>query len=96
MGDFNAKVGPKAHNKKLTIGNLGIGQRNERGDRLIEFTDSRNFNIMKTFFKKKPTWKWKGPHGETNNEIELTLANKQEIIIIAKDVSVLSQFNTGS
>ena len=34
MGDFNAKVGSKAHNQEQTTGNFGIGQRNERGDRI--------------------------------------------------------------
>ena len=50
---------------------------------------------MNTFFKKKPTRKltWKGPNGETKNEIYFNLANNQEIV---KDISVLSQFNTGS
>ena len=40
MGDFNAKVGSKGHNQDRTLGNFGIGQRNERGDRLVEFTES--------------------------------------------------------
>ena len=95
MGDFNAKVGPKAHNQERTTGNIGIGQRNERGDRLIEFTESRNFKIMNTVFKKKPTRKWtrKGPNGETKNEIDFILANNQDIV---KDDSVLFRFNTGS
>ena len=52
MGDFNAKVGSKAHNQERTMGNVGTGQRNERGDMLVEFTESGNFKIMNTFFKK--------------------------------------------
>ena len=40
MGDSNAKVGSKAHNQERTMGNFGIGQRNERGDRLIETSKS--------------------------------------------------------
>ena len=56
---------------------------------VTEFTESRNFKIMNTFFKKKPKrkWTWKSPNGETKNEIEFILANNQEVV---KDVSVLS------
>ena len=57
MGNFNAKVGLKAHNQKRTMGNFGIGHRNEKGDRLIEITETRHFKIMNTFLKKKPTRK---------------------------------------
>ena len=41
---------------------------------------------MNTFVKKKPTrkWTWKGPNGETKNEIDFILANNQEIV---KDIS---------
>ena len=71
MGDFNAKVGSKAHNQERTMGNFTIGQRNERGDRLIELTESRNLKIKNTFFKNKPTqWTWKGPNGEIKNETD--------------------------
>jgi len=95
MGDLNAKVGTKAHDQEHPMGKFGIGQRNERGDRLIEFAESRHLKIMNTFFKKKPTrkWTWKSPNGETKNEIDFILSNSQENV---KDVTVLSRFNTGS
>lgn len=49
MGDFNAKVGKvkvEAH-----TGSFGLGERNNRGDRLVEFCQVRNLMITNTFFK---------------------------------------------
>ncbi|XP_033113686.1 craniofacial development protein 2-like [Anneissia japonica] len=95
MGDFNAKVRSKTHTQENSIGSFGIGGRNERGDRLIEFTESRNLKIMNTFFQKKPNrkWTWKSPNGDTKNKIDFILASNHEIV---KDISVLAQFDTGS
>jgi len=77
------------------MGKFGVGERNDRGDRLLEFADSRGFKIMNTFFKKKASrkWTWRSPNGTTKNEIDFILTNKPTIV---KDVSVLNRFNTGS
>ena len=49
MGDLNAKVGNEA------IGNLveayGLGNKNDRGERLIEFCQEYNFVVTNTWFK---------------------------------------------
>lgn len=52
MGDFNAKVGIKEGNRETSMGHGGTGQRNERGDRLIEFAELDKLRITNTFFKK--------------------------------------------
>ena len=36
MGDFNAKVGVRTNPSETATGRFGLGQRNERGDTLIE------------------------------------------------------------
>ena len=36
MGDFNAKVGGQTNTSERTTGCFGLGQRNERGDTLVE------------------------------------------------------------
>ena len=39
-GDFNAKIGTKTKEEDAkSMGAFGIGERNERGDRLIEFAE---------------------------------------------------------
>lgn len=49
MEDFNAKVGRGIEAK--TVGNHGLGTRNERGDRLVEFCQEEGLVLINTFFQ---------------------------------------------
>ena len=49
MGDFNSKIG---HGKEDCVGKFGYGERNERGEDLINFAVAHDFKIMNTFFQK--------------------------------------------
>ena len=49
IGDWNAKVGQDEING--TTGIFGPGERNERGDQLVECCSRNDFKIMNTFFK---------------------------------------------
>ena len=93
MGDFNAKIGKKQQNE-TTIGIHGLGTRNERGSRLIEFTEKEHLSVINTFFKKKlnQKWTWKSPKGKTS-EIDYILSNNRSIFI---DCSAINRFNVGS
>ena len=51
MGDFNAKLGPGEIREACTC-SYGIGTRNRRGDKLVEFVERHKFKIMNTFFQK--------------------------------------------
>lgn len=95
MGDFNAKVGKKEDIRETCMGNCGIGQRNDRGDRLIEFAELHRLRITNTFFKKKEhrKWTWKSPNWEHKNEIDYILCDKNQMV---KDTTVLSKFDIGS
>ena len=53
MGDFNAKVGGQTNTSERATGCFGLGQRNEKGDTLVEWATSNNFKIMNTQFRKK-------------------------------------------
>lgn len=92
MGDFNAKIGKHKQNDRA-VGEYGIGERNERGDRLIEFAESLKLYITNSFFKKSVNRKWTWSHGETKNEIDFILTNNKHIF---QDTSVLYKPNTGS
>ena len=58
MGDFNAKVGGQTNTSERATGCFGLGQRNERGDTLVEWATSKNFMIMNTQFQKKAGGRW--------------------------------------
>ena len=47
MGDFNAKVGYGEHLD--IIGQFGLGSRNERGSRLLQFCEENNMIIANTY-----------------------------------------------
>jgi exonuclease III len=88
MGDFNSKVGSKEFEDE-PMGSYGYGERNERGDRLIQFVQGQRVKVINTFYKKNwnSRWTWLAPNGKTKNEIDFILANKLEGI---KDIQVIN------
>ena len=70
IGDWNAKVGQDETNG--TTGRFGLGERNERGDQLVEFCSRNDFQIMNTFFKlhARRLYTWRSPDQTTRNQID--------------------------
>lgn len=79
IGDFNAKVGqPRTEDREnLVLGKYGQGNRNERGEKLLQYASEHKLFIMNSFFKirKNRRWTWKSPGGNTRNEIDYILSN---------------------
>ena len=77
MGDFNAKVGKKK-NASASGGN-GLGNMNERGERLIEWWCEKDHCITNTWFAKpeKTLWTWASANGRCLNQIDYILAPKR-------------------
>ena len=79
MGDFNAKVGAGAVGN--VVGNFGLGDRNNRGDRLVQFCTEQQLSIVNTFFKLPPRrlYTWKSPtdceEHRVRNQIDYILIN---------------------
>src|SRR5713101_4669130 len=80
-GDLNAKLGVGTNGGRY-IGPFGSGIRNERGDRLAEFTEAENFYVMNSFFRKRigKRWTWQSPDGNTKNEIDYIMTDCKRII----------------
>ena len=68
MGDFNAKLGKGSTTTKL-IGQHGLKERNERGDRLEEFVIQNDLAVANTLFQqpKRRLYTWTTPNGEHTN-----------------------------
>lgn len=81
LGDFNAKIGKG----KVTdiIGEYGLGIRNDRGDRLIQFCQEEEYVISNTWFKlpHRRIYTWKSPQENeltiVRNQIDFVLINRR-------------------
>ena len=88
-------MGRKANTDPPNIGSFGLGTRNDRGQRLLDFLCREQMYCMNTFFKKHQNrkWTWRSPDNRVKNEIDYVLTTDKHMCI---DVSVLNHFNTGS
>ena len=77
MGDLNAKVGRGRSGE--VVGDFGLGVRNERGDKWIEWCESWNQVITNTYYKHHPRhlYTWKSPGDRARNQIDYITINKR-------------------
>lgn len=94
MGDFNARVGQRCSGEEMIMGPFCYGQRNERGDRLIQWIWQRRLSVCNTLFKKKESrkWTWRSPQNEFF-EIDYILINKKDTVM---DLEILNKFDFDS
>lgn len=80
MGDFNAKVGEGAEDK--LVGLYGLGQRNQRGDRLVQFCREEKLVVSNTFYKlpSRRLYTWKSPADKPGNIVR----NQIDFILISE------------
>jgi hypothetical protein len=79
IGDFNHKVGIRQYEER-PLGPYGMGVRNSRGERLVQFAEEHNLYILNSFYKKGPSskWTWQSLDRKTRNEIDFILSNSKE------------------
>jgi len=78
MGDFNAKVGSAICDDDV-IGSYGLGEVNERGERLKDFCEMHDLLITNTFFKNPPRrlYTWMSPGDIARNQIDYVIVNRR-------------------
>ena len=97
-GDFNANIGTKTKEEySKSMGAFGIGERNERGDCLIEFAEEHKLIIANTLFqnpkKKNRYWTWESPDGETRTQTDFKLSSQRGIVT---NCEVITKADIGS
>ncbi|CAF0977788.1 unnamed protein product [Rotaria magnacalcarata] len=77
MGDWNAKVGSKSVTG--ITGNFGLGDRNEAGDKILEFCQNNSLFITNTCFQqpKRRFYTWTSPNGQYKNQINYILCSQR-------------------
>lgn len=80
IGDFNAKVG-QAYDPQLkdVVGPYSIGERNERGERFIQFAIENKLSVMNTMFQHhaRRLSTWISPCQVYRNQIDYVLVRKR-------------------
>ena len=73
MGDFNAKVGSECTDE--ITGHYGLGERNDRGERLVQFCQEENMTISNTLFQhqNRHLYTWTSPGDRIRNQIDYIL-----------------------
>uniref|UniRef100_A0A0K0CYY4 Endo/exonuclease/phosphatase domain-containing protein n=1 Tax=Angiostrongylus cantonensis TaxID=6313 RepID=A0A0K0CYY4_ANGCA len=91
---FNARIG-KDNESEYRIGNYGLEERNENGNRLPGLLSAARLFHGDSFFKKKESrrWTWESPNGMTHAEIDHILTNRRWCLL---DRWVVPPFCTGS
>ncbi|XP_055997865.1 craniofacial development protein 2-like [Ostrea edulis] len=79
LGDLNAKVGKCNQGKETIMGQQGIGECNNNGERLCTFCQENDLVIGGTIFMHKDIHKttWNSPDGHTKNQIDHIIINKR-------------------
>ncbi|WKX94395.1 hypothetical protein Q1695_011557 [Nippostrongylus brasiliensis] len=78
VGDFNAMIG-KGNGEDYRIGRLGIGDKNELGNRLVDLMSATRLFHSNSLFEKKEhrRWTWDSPNGTTHAKIDHILTNRR-------------------
>jgi len=79
IGDFNSKVGRDNSGFEDIMGRFGVGDRSERGERMLEFCQRNQLSVTNTYFyhREQHRYTWTHPNGIHKNCIDYILINKR-------------------
>ena len=79
IGDFNSKIGKDNIGYKDVMGKFGLGDRNEMGERMLEFCQRNQLSITNTYYYHRVQHRhtWTHPDGIHKNCIDYILIDKR-------------------
>jgi endonuclease/exonuclease/phosphatase family metal-dependent hydrolase len=77
MGDWNAIVGEEREGKE--IGSFGLGNRNERGQQMVDFCKRMSMVVTNTWFNqhKRRRYTWKRPGDTGRYQLDYILVRQR-------------------
>lgn len=92
LGDWNAKIGKRKLEENTIIGPYCYGERNHRGQKLVQYALQNKLTIINTIFKKKikNLWTWISPDEQNKNQIDFILSNHPKLFTNIEVLNKLS------
>ncbi|ESO05752.1 hypothetical protein HELRODRAFT_77491, partial [Helobdella robusta] len=84
VGDWNAKIGSDNIGFEEVMGKYGVGDRNDRGERLLEFVKDRRLYVTNTKRQNNNKCTWESPDGKTMNMIGLILIEQKWVKFVTQ------------
>ena len=97
MGDLNGHVGQDRQGIENVIGAFSVGNKNQAGERVIDFCVQNHLSVMNTFYKDRESHKWTWYRWNNDRQeytdksmIDLVLTNNKRIFIDVKSIPSVS------
>ena len=65
---FNGKVGSSKEGNIISL--FGLGERNDNGDKMVNFSGRHNLFATNTWFQQRAQHTWISPRGDLKNQID--------------------------
>ena len=95
MGELNVKVGADRTTLELVLGNLGIGIRDDNGERFVDFFNTNHLIRGSTAFEHKPCHKisWVSPN-RVEMKIKLTTSPSRDVLEVVYETYAAREAQT--
>uniref|UniRef100_A0A914VFU1 Reverse transcriptase domain-containing protein n=1 Tax=Plectus sambesii TaxID=2011161 RepID=A0A914VFU1_9BILA len=81
MGDLNGHIGKRKDGHRWHGGH-GYGERNDDGERILDYTDSHDLVIVNTFFTKRDSHLKTFYSGPTSSQIDFVLVRRRDFLLV--------------
>ena len=88
LGDFNARVGTKDQAWSEEVGQFGLPEGNEAGEKLLQISGENRLRVANTFFKHNQYGSWIFPRNQTWYSLDHVLVRARDLKRV-KDARVL-------